>query len=977
MADKQDTVYNSKQLSKWFAISSLILLVIVVWALIEDYDRPWKQYQRQSQKIVAAIGEQRLKAAEAAMKKSKLDGKVAELEEKLKEVEAEEAEVVREIDKKIKDLSDDYSVKNQEFQNLKGVLLADLFILEKAIEHEDPKANRLKAAYDKKNKEVKKLQIIAEDAEKKLDHAKNMKLDILSREKEIADRRDKLTKELNTLKKQIFDNEANLPNIIRNAPLIDFVAPTIKINQIILSNLKDDYFFNKVGRVDRCMTCHVTADKAGFEDFPQPFTTHPKLKLMVGADSPHPASKVGCTGCHSGVPQSVDFANSAHTPRNKIQEQAWAEKYHFHRNHHIKTHMLPVQMTEGKCLQCHASQTQLDGAPTFNAGMRLIERYGCYNCHKFAGHFEKLALEKKSGPQLNNIASKLTPEWVIKWLWNPKSFRPTTLMPAFWQVHNNSDPDSIERGKVEVESIAYFLFKKAEPFEPIKLASNSVGDAEKGKELVGSIGCLGCHAVADFPRKNPSSPLDPGWKDPIVPLPGPELNQMGSKVSREWLTSWLINPKHYWEQTIMPSMKLSEKEAIDIAEYLLSKKNERFEALDVPVAKDEVRDQLVTDYFRKKLSPKEAAVKLASMSLDEKKNFLGEKFISHYGCYACHAIKGFEKAPNLGAELTEEGSKDVSKFAFENVHLDHTSRPDWIYTKVRTPRIWDVGKIRDFEAKAKMPHFGLTHKQAEAVAAVVLGHENSNVEAAVKFPVDGRWEQIIAGQRVINRYNCVGCHAIEKGKGGHILAYYQDDLNMGPPNLHTEGSKVQPDWLHAYLLNTNVKIRPWHVLRMPTFQMTNEEATILTKYFAAYDQAPYPFFKKVNSPLSSEELKAAGTMFGQLACLSCHGEGVDLSTSAPNLKNVKARLRPEWVVRWIKDPNAIMPGTRMPQLWPPLDPDDPKSAHVALPGFFEDDAHVQMQKIRDYVFQYGGAPTLPPAPTYNPDRSSTPPAASK
>lgn len=634
MADKQDTVYNSKQLSKWFAISSLILLVITVLALIGDYDRPWKNYQRQSKKIAAAVGEERLKAAEAAMKKSKLDGKIADLEKQLAAVKEEETTVLKEIDGKIKQITDEYYVKNQKYQNLKGELLADLFILETAIKKNKSNAPKLKLNYDKKTKRVSELQVIMEEVEKRLEQAKNMKLDILSREKGIAERKEKLTREIDLLNKQIFDNDANLPNIIRNAPLVDFVAPTIKINQIILTDLKDDYFFNKVGRVDRCMTCHVTADRAGFEDYPQPFTTHPKLKLMVGADSPHPATKVGCTGCHAGVPQSVDFKNTAHTPRNAVQEQEWAEKFGFYRSHHIKTHMIPVQMTEGKCIQCHAKQTQLEGAPTFNAGMRLIERYGCYNCHKFAGHFEQLAKEKKSGPQLNTIAAKLTPEWVAKWLWNPKSFRPSTLMPAFWQTHNNSDPDSLERGKVEVEAITHFLFKQTQPYEPIKLASASVGDAAKGKELVGSIGCLGCHASDDFPRQNPASPMDPGWKNPIVPLPGPELNQMGSKVTKEWLTSWLINPKHYWEQTSMPSMKLSEKEASDIAAYLLEKKNEAFERMEVPVAKDEIRDELITGYFRKTLSPKESQVKLASMSLDEKKTFLGEKFISHYGWYA-------------------------------------------------------------------------------------------------------------------------------------------------------------------------------------------------------------------------------------------------------------------------------------------------------------------------------------------------------
>lgn len=973
--NKQDTVYDSKQLSKWFAISSILLLIVTIWGLIQDYNRPWKSYQRQAQKIAASIGEDRLKKAQSAIDKGKLN----QLQEELAKNEKAMAVDVVEIDAEIKKLSDDYYIKNRKYQDLKGELSADLFEIEKAIEEEnsptvDTKIREMKAAYDKKSKEVDKLGVIADAASAQLDKAKNLKEDILSKQKGLSDTHDKLLKEITIIKKSISDNEANLGNIVRNAPMVDFIAPTIKINQIILPQLKDDYFFNKVARVDRCMTCHVVIDKAGFEDYPEPFRTHPKLKLMVGADSAHPAEKIGCTVCHSGVPQSADFVKSAHVPRNAEEGQEWELKYGYHPDENVKTQMLPLGMVEGQCLQCHAKQTQLEGAPNFNAGMRLIERYGCFNCHKIAGHFERLAKEKKSGPQLNNIASKVTAEWAKKWIWDPKSFRPTTLMPNFWQVHNNSDPASLERSKVEVDSIIYYLFKRATPFEPIKMSSKAVGDASRGKEIVGSVGCLACHAVDDFPRKNPDSMNKLGWKDPRVPLVGPELNQLGSKVTKEWLFSWLTNPKHYWEQTTMPSMKLSEQEAVDVAEYLLSKHNEEFEKLPAPEAKDEVRNKLVLDYLVKSMSPKEAETKLASMSLEDRKDFLGDKFVNYYGCYECHAIKGLENGASLGAELTTEGSKDVSKFAFDNVHIEHISRPQWIYTKIRTPRIWDVGKLRDFEAKAKMPHFGFTNEQAEAIAGIILGQQNKNVDESAMFPVDGRWEHIIEGQRLINRYNCVGCHAIEK-KAGHILAFYQDDLAMGPPNLNNEGAKVQPEWLHSYLLNTNVMIRPWIKLRMPNFRLTNDEATTITKYFAAYDSAPYPFIHKANNPLTTDDMKQVQGLFTDAGCLSCHAvrkAGEDVSAAAPHLNTVKARLRPDWVVRWITCPDCIMPGTRMPGLWQPTDPDHPgpESEHSPIGTYFNSNASTQINKMRDFLFQYGGAPELPPEPIHDPDAQS-------
>ena len=81
----------------------------------------------------------------------------------------------------------------------------------------------------------------------------------------------------------------------RNAPLLDFMAPTLKIQQIILPNVVDDVNFIRVPKMDRCQTCHLAIDKKGYEKYPQPFTTHPNLDLYLGGSSPHPIDKVGCT----------------------------------------------------------------------------------------------------------------------------------------------------------------------------------------------------------------------------------------------------------------------------------------------------------------------------------------------------------------------------------------------------------------------------------------------------------------------------------------------------------------------------------------------------------------------------------------------------------------------------------------------------------------------------------------------------------
>ena len=61
----------------------------------------------------------------------------------------------------------------------------------------------------------------------------------------------------------------------------------------------------------------------------------------------------------------------------------------------------------------------------------------------------------------------------------------------------------------------------------------------------------------------------------------------------------------------------------------------------------------------------------------------------------------------------------------------------------------------------------------------------------------------------------------------------------------------------------------------------------------------------------------ARSLFSSTAapCLKCHATGDpqhDKNAVAPNLLLVRGRLKPDWVERWIIDPQAISPGTSMP-----------------------------------------------------------------
>jgi len=166
-----------------------------------------------------------------------------------------------------------------------------------------------------------------------------------------------------------------------------------------------------------------------------------------------------------------------------------------------------------------------------------------------------------------------------------------------------------------------------------------------------------------------------------------------------------------------------------------------------------------------------------------------------------------------------------------------------------------------------------------------------------------------------------------------------------PPPLIGEGQKVQTEWLHDFLLNP-YPIRPAVFLRMPQFNMSPAEATAIANYFAAKDNADYPYAfdrRRQADHLAKESEKyqaLVGADSGRTrladamkivtnsdGCAKCHivddyaPKGSDRA-KAPNLAQVYRRLRPDYVKRWIAYPKGILPYTAMP-VNIPYDPDSP------------------------------------------------------
>ncbi|MEX2168826.1 MAG: PDZ domain-containing protein [Pirellulales bacterium] len=212
-----------------------------------------------------------------------------------------------------------------------------------------------------------------------------------------------------------------------------------------------------------------------------------------------------------------------------------------------------------------------------------------------------------------------------------------------------------------------------------------------------------------------------------------------------------------------------------------------------------------------------------------------------------------------------------------------------------------------------------------------------------------------------------------------------------PPPLHDEGVKVQPDWLHAFLLDPH-PIRPAALLRMPNFRMTPDEATKLVNYFAATAGAEYPYEynpRRRESHLVSIETTQPNHLDDAMKivtdnnyCVKCHAVGDfqptgSVATLGPQLGEVYKRLRPEFVRRWIANPQRVLPYTGMP-VNIPYKPDEPGVSAALYPGTATEqlDAVVDLlMNFDEYAKRRTSIKPLVSQPPATPEGEAPPPAA--
>jgi len=318
--------------------------------------------------------------------------------------------------------------------------------------------------------------------------------------------------------------EVNWRNGLRNAPLLDALAPTYRIEKVITPQIKEPLNFLDVERIHRCKTCHINIDSSAPEvvdwhsdGWGTVYQSHPRLDLFLSTASPHPYDDFGCTTCHYGDGHALEFGLVAHTPTDETQKREWEEKYHWHEPHHQDFPMLPKQYSASSCTKCHSDEVAVEGAGKLNRGKELVRAYGCFGCHKIDGFeitqgdtLDDVWKLEKVGPNLAHIGDKVTRDFLQRWIRKPGHFRESTRMPQFFDLTNNRGtmklnvPDSENaprteidfhaRNGIEVLGLTTYLLDTSRSVSDV-VVPDAVGDATRGRELIKQVGCLGCHSI--------------------------------------------------------------------------------------------------------------------------------------------------------------------------------------------------------------------------------------------------------------------------------------------------------------------------------------------------------------------------------------------------------------------------------------------------------------------------------------------------
>jgi len=173
-------------------------------------------------------------------------------------------------------------------------------------------------------------------------------------------------------------------------------------------------------------------------------------------------------------------------------------------------------------------------------GRELVAQRRCLKCH--ADPARGMPELEMDAPSLAEAGARLKPEWMAKWIEDPRSIRPEATMPKL---------PGLSAG--DAANLAAYLATLGAPAAAPAAPPEA---AVQGGHLFAQLRCVGCHTL---PEKDPAPDRIP-------------FRNLAAKWQPAALAAFLRAPEKHYAWIEMPNFALSEDEAAKLAAFLLSRK---------------------------------------------------------------------------------------------------------------------------------------------------------------------------------------------------------------------------------------------------------------------------------------------------------------------------------------------------------------------------------------------------------------------
>ena len=396
----------------------------------------------------------------------------------------------------------------------------------------------------------------------------------------------------------------------------------------------------------------------------------------------------------------------------------------------------------------------------------------CTTCHSLAvtRAGETKMIGGDIAPELTKVGSKVNEEWLVAWLWNPKSYLEHSNMPRYgW-----SDED--------LYKVSQYVMNKLTDSDLLtdvpQLGPATEDQGKTGKRLFTEKGCASCHALHGIaPQKDF----------------GPDLTAVGAKNASE-----LEFSKAKIEHNLVSYIqaKLEDPVSVNPAARMPQYDWEQADLDAVTAALLSQTGPAPTSALQHLVVPKKDA------SFQPVGAFA--QVYERYKCYACHGFNGY--GGTLAPDLSYEGSRAQKRWIAEFLKNPQTIRPTLIL---------------------RMPQFNMSDKDAD-IAAEYLSMTVQKPDVDPES-VDGRQltpAMASLGKQLYEvKYQCQSCHAIG-GTGGYvgpnlnnagnwltpawIEAWLRNPQALQPDSIEPRRNFTEEEIraLTAYLMTLKIGIQP-------------------------------------------------------------------------------------------------------------------------------------------------------------------------